>query len=105
VLPDRAVGKKLIPLGDDLADGRKIKRIENLELGEDFPGEKKADYPDDPEPIRERRPGAPDELARGRWLGAFERNKIEGRMLFAFGRSDSCRVPGAATITPSVSSW
>ena len=37
VLPDRSVGEQLIAFGKDLRKWRKVKRIENVGAGCDFP--------------------------------------------------------------------
>jgi hypothetical protein len=51
VLPDGAVGEKLVAFEDNLAEGRKIKRIENFEAGCQLPRKEKRNDADDAEPI------------------------------------------------------
>ena len=58
MLPDGAVGEKLVTFGDDLADGRKIERIDDLQPGRELPAEEKADDADDAEPVGEHLAGA-----------------------------------------------
>jgi hypothetical protein len=40
MLPDRAVGEELVAFDKDRAEGRKIKRIDDLEAGKKLPREK-----------------------------------------------------------------
>jgi len=54
MLPDGAVGEKLVAFGDDLTEGREIKRIDDLQAGRNLPGEEKPDDADDAEPIGEQ---------------------------------------------------
>ena len=57
MLPDGAVGEKLVAFGDDLAEGRKVKRIDDLQAGRELPAEEKPDDADDAEPIGEKLAG------------------------------------------------
>jgi hypothetical protein len=51
MLQDGAVGEQFVAFGDDLTEGRKIERIDDLQPGRDLPAEEKADDADDAEPI------------------------------------------------------
>ena len=58
MLPDGAVGEELVAFGDDLAERRKVKWIDDLKAGREFPGEEKGDDADDAEPVGEQLAGA-----------------------------------------------
>jgi hypothetical protein len=50
MLPDGAVGEQFVPFGDDFADRRKVKWVDDLKAGGEFPGEEKRDDAEDAEP-------------------------------------------------------
>jgi hypothetical protein len=81
VLPDGAVGEKLVALFDDFADGRKVKGIEDFEARGEFPGEKKRYDPDCAEPVGEpfARP-LPQPVGRQR-IRFVDRYEIDGVLL------------------------
>jgi len=58
MLPNGAVGEKFVAFGDDLTEGRKIERIDDLQPGRELPAEEKTDDADDAEPIGEDLAGA-----------------------------------------------
>jgi hypothetical protein len=82
MFPDRAVGEELDAFGDDLTERGKVKRVENLGAGRDFPAEKKTDNPNNAQPVKEDLLDAPDPLGRSGRLPAVERNKMQRRIFF-----------------------
>jgi hypothetical protein len=88
VLPDGAVGEKLVAFEDNLAEGRKIKRIENFEAGCQLPRKEKRNDADDAEPIGNQftRP-LPQPVGRQR-IRFVDRYEIDG-VLFLLCRSDA----------------
>jgi len=51
MLPDGAVGEELVAFGNNIAQGRKVKWIDDLKTGGQFPAEKKRGDADDAEPV------------------------------------------------------
>ena len=51
MLPDRAVGEKLVALEDDFAKRRKVEGVDNLKASRKLPAKKKSNDADDAEPV------------------------------------------------------
>ena len=86
MLPDRTVGEKLVALGEDLAEWREVKRIENLETGRKFPRSEKRYDADDTEPIENQLAGALPPAIGCQGIRLIDGYGVE-RVLFLFGRS------------------
>ena len=52
MLPDRALGEKLIAFCENLTEGREVKRIDDLGASGDLPGTKKRENSEDSQPVR-----------------------------------------------------
>jgi hypothetical protein len=54
MVPDGAVGEEFVTLEDDFTKRREVKRIDYLKACGELPGEKKADYADNAEPVEDK---------------------------------------------------
>jgi len=78
MLPDGAIGEQFVAFDDDLADGRKVKWIDDLEAGRELPNEEKTDDADDAEPVGENFPGALPQPIGGQRIRFVDGDEIEG---------------------------
>ena len=51
MFPNGTVGEQFVAFGDDLAERRKVKRIDDFQAGRQLPAEKKTDDTDNAEPV------------------------------------------------------
>jgi hypothetical protein len=90
VLPDGAIDEELVPLREDFTEWRKVERIENLDLGQNLPGEKKGNDADDTEPVRKDLTRALPPTIGGQRVRFVNGDEIEG-ILFILRRKISLR--------------
>jgi hypothetical protein len=77
MLPDGAIGEQFIAFDDDLAERRKVERIDDRETGRQLPNEEKTDDADDAEPVGENLPGALPQPIGGQRIRFVDRDEIE----------------------------
>jgi len=85
MLPDGAVGEKLVAFDDDLAEGWKIERIDDLETGGEFPSQKEGDHADDAKPVSDDLAGALPSPVGAQRVGLVDGNQLIG-FFFLFSR-------------------
>jgi len=103
MLPDGAVGEQFVALGNDLAEWRKVKWIDDLKAGREFPAEEKRDDADDAEPVRENLAGTLPQPVGGQRIRFVDGDEIE-RIWFWLRRgallSGRVRLNLVARLTP-----
>jgi len=90
VLPDRTVGEKFVAFGEDLAEWREVKRIENLETSRKFPRSEERNDADDTKPIENQLAGALPPAIGSQGIRLIDGDDVE-RVLFLFGRKPLLR--------------
>ena len=88
MLPNGAVGEKLVTFEDNLAEGGKIKWIENFEAGRQLPRKKKRNDTDNAEPVGNQFARALPQTVRRQRIRFVDRNQIDA-VLFLLCRSDA----------------
>jgi hypothetical protein len=86
VLPDGAVGKKLVAFGDNLAEGREVEGVENFEAGRQLPCDKEGNNTDDTEPVGGPFARSLPQTVRRQRIRLVDRNEIDS-ILFLLRRS------------------
>jgi hypothetical protein len=87
VLPNGAVGEKFVAFQDNLAEGRKIKWIENFKAGRQLPRQEKRNDADNAEPVGNQFARTLPQTVRRQRIRFVDRNKVDA-VLFLLCRSD-----------------
>ena len=86
MLPNGAGGEHLVAFDENLADGRKVEGIDDLQPGAELPAEKKNRHADNAEPLADEFTAALPEPVSGQWIGLVDRYEVDG-FLFLFSRA------------------
>ena len=97
MLPNGAVGEKLVAFEDNLAEGRKIKWIENFEAGGQLPRKEKRNDTDNAEPVGNQFARALPQTVRRQRIRFVDRNEIDA-VLFLLCRSDASGLAASDSI-------